>query len=143
MSVPDSPSDPLKKLLSDIGITILAFALSWLLIYDITQISYFAPLEKASDFETTDFYQIVDDRRSVRPYSDDIVVVGIDDLSRDEIADAIYMISLCSPAAVGIDILFGYQQPDDQKLVEAISALPNAVVPDTSSYIYSSFPVTA
>lgn len=140
MSVPDSPSDPLKKLLSDIGITILAFALSWLLIYDITQISYFAPLEKASDFETTDFYQIVDDRRSVRPYSDDIVVVGIDDLSRDEIADAIYMISLCSPAAVGIDILFGYQQPDDQKLVEAISALPNAVVPDTSSYIYSSCP---
>lgn len=130
----------LKNFLCDLAIVLLAFALSWFLIYDISSMSYFSPLEKSSDFETSDFYQLVSDSRAVRTLNDDIVVVSVDDLSREEITDALEMISLCDPAAVGIDILFGFPQDDDYRLVEVLSGMHNVVVPDTSSYIYSSCP---
>lgn len=130
----------LKKFLCDLAIVLLAFALSWFFIYDISSLSYFSPLEKSSDFETSDFYQVVSDRRAVRTLNDDIVVVSVDDLSRGEITDALEMISLCDPAAVGIDLIFGFPQDDDSRLVEVLSGMRNVVVPDTSSYIYSSCP---
>lgn len=130
----------LKSFLCDLVIVVLAFALSWFFIYDISSLSYFSPLEKSSDFETSDFYQLVSDSRAVRTLNDDIVVVSVDDLSRGEITDALEMISLCDPAAVGIDVLFGFPQEDDPRLVEVLSGMSNVVVPDTSAYIYSSCP---
>jgi len=128
----------IKNTLCDAAVVLLAFAVSWFLIYDISSLSYFAPLEKNSDFSATDFYQIVSDDRAVRTLNDDVAIVSVDGLSREEITDALEIISVCDPAAVGVDIYFGFPQPDDERLVGVLSELPNAVVPDTSAYIYSS-----
>ena len=136
MSVKLSPL--VKKIFRDVGIVLLAFVVSWVLVYDISSLSYFAPLEKASDFSPTDFYQIVSDNRAVRTLNDDVVIVSVDGLSREDITDVLEIIAECSPAAVGVDIIFGYPQPDDDRLVCVLSELPNVVVPDTSAYIYSS-----
>lgn len=128
-----------RSFLSDLVIVLLAFGLSWFFIYDFTSISYFSPLEKSSDFETSDFYQIAEDSKAMRRFCDDVVIVPVDGMSRREIADALALIDYCGPSATGIDILFGYPQPDDSYLIDILADMDNAVVvPDTSSYIYSS-----
>lgn len=120
---------------------LLAFALSWFFIYDFTSISYFSPLEKSTDFETTDFYQLAEDGRAVHRLCEEVVIVPIDGMSRQEIADVLARIDYCGPAAVGVDILFGYPQSDDSCFIDILSDMDNVVVvPDTSAYIYSSCP---
>ena len=58
----------MHKLFKAVGIALLAFVLSWFVAYDFTSLSYFAPLEKASDFIASDFYTLVADSRTVKKY---------------------------------------------------------------------------
>lgn len=125
------------KILRYTVVVLLAFLLSWFIVYDISSISYFSPIEKASDFETTDFYQIVDDGRAERRLDPDVVIVAIDDMSRGEIAEALEYLSYSRPAVVGVDIVFGYPQDGDERLVEALNDFAVVVVPDTTGYLYN------
>lgn len=120
----------LKKLLKVCGIAVLAFCLSWVVAYDFTSLSYFSPLEKASDFLASDFYALVADSRDVKKYEDRITVVGIDDLSRPEIAETLRAIASAHPKVTAIDILLPEHDLNDTVLVNAMNMLGNVVYAD-------------
>lgn len=120
-------------------IVAIAFVATWFLVYDVSQISYFAPADKTADFETSDFYQLVQQSRPVKKLCEDVVIVPIDGLSRGEIASVIDEVGAWQPAVIGVDLLWNYPQPEvDSYLVDVLSQLPcRVIVPDTASYIYS------
>lgn len=130
----------LTDLLSATAIVIVSFLTSKWLVYDFLSISYFAPMEKASDFRISDFYNIVADGREVRTLDSQIVVVNIDGCSRDMIADVVEQIDFCAPKAIGLDVLFDYPGPDDSHLLSVLSECENLVLP--VSVIYDSGKVT-
>ncbi len=87
-------------------------------------------MEKATDFRISDFYQLVADNREVRVQEHRVVIVGIDGLSREEIADVIEQVNYCAPKVIGLDLFFGYPQSAvDSLLVEVIRDCPNIVLP--------------
>lgn len=117
-----------------IGITLLTFLLSHFLIYDISSISYFAPMEKASDFTVSDFYQLVANRKDIRRLEEHVVIVSIDSCGRKEIGELIEAIDFCNPAAIGLDVFFNYPTTDDSLLIEAIEASDRLILPCSVEY---------
>lgn len=111
-------------------ITLMALLFSHLVIYDLMSVSFFSPMEKASDFRFSDFYTIVANDRAVHTLDSDIVIVSVDGCNRREIARTINDIDFCAPAAVGLDIAFSApSNPDDDPLTEALSLCANLVMP--------------
>lgn len=120
----------LRKFFKVCGIVVLAFCLSWFIAYDFTSLSYFSPLEKASDFLASDFYTLVADSRNVKHYEDRITVVGVDNLSRPEIAETLRTIAAARPRVTAIDILFPERDMSDTVLVNAMNMLGDVVYAD-------------
>lgn len=81
------------------------------------------------DFQLPDLFAQIADNRPVRKFDDRIVIVNIGRSGREEIAEALSILSLCGPKAVGIDINFAEPSDDDQLLIESLNSLPNAVLP--------------
>ena len=124
----------LSQLLKACAISAFAFLLSWLLIYDFTSLSYFAPMEKASDFLASDFYNLVAQNRKVKSYDDRIAVVSIDGLSRPEIAETFRAISEGQPKVLAVDVFFEERGDDtDIDLAESLSGLPMVIYPIAAS----------
>lgn len=90
-----------------LGITALAFVLSLLMVSPLSfsATSIFSPPER-QDFTISDFYTQVADRRPVRHLEDQIVLVDIGSMDREQIAQVISIISLCEPRSVGVDVMF-------------------------------------
>lgn len=120
------------RLLKSAGITALAFLLSWMLVQPISfsAMSIFAPPEK-EDFNISDFYAQIANKRPTRKLSRDIVIVDIGSADRAEIARLLEYISVYSPKAIGLDVMF--EQPrgaeTDSLLINALSLNPGIVVP--------------
>lgn len=111
-------------------VTLLALLLSHVIIYDLTSVSFFSPMEKASDFRFSDFYTLVANDRAVRTLDPDVVIVAVDGCNRREIARTLDDIDFCAPAAVGLDIAFtAPSDPDDDPLRDALAACENLVMP--------------
>lgn len=111
-------------------ITVMTLFFSHIVVYDLMSVSFFSPMEKASDFKFSDFYTIVADDRAVSILDDDIVLVPVDGLTRKEMAEIIDAIDFSSPAAVGLDIAFAPpSNPDDDPLAEALEDCANLVLP--------------
>lgn len=112
-------------------ITIGAFGISWFTSYDLSSISFFAPMEKVNDFKFSDFYMAVADNRDVRILDSDIIIVSVDGCDRRKIARAITDIDSCRPAIIGLDVAFGKprENADDKDLLAALSNTPNIVFP--------------
>ena len=68
----------LKQWIRIAGTVVLAYVISHFLIYDISSISYFKPMEKTKELAITDFYQIVANRKNVKPLEQNIAIVSID-----------------------------------------------------------------
>ncbi|MDE6120358.1 MAG: CHASE2 domain-containing protein, partial [Muribaculaceae bacterium] len=81
-----------------------------------------------TDFNITDFYNIVADSRNVRSLDPEIVLIDIADASRDEIADLVGALPAFSPKAVGLDITFVEKRPGDSYLIDAIRSNPNVTM---------------
>lgn len=94
-----------------------------------------------NDFDFLDIYTRVGDRTSVTKLSDDVVIVSIDDCSRDKIAHVIDAVNFCSPAAIGLDVFFIYPS-EDEALINSIKSCDRIVLPlalgeeNTESYFY-------
>lgn len=112
-------------------ITCLTLSASHFAVYDLTSISYFAPMEKAADFRFSDFYTLVANADpDIAIHNEDIVIVPVDGCTRVEIAQTIEDIDWCSPAAVGMDIGFTEpKNPDSDQLPEVLSTCDNLVLP--------------
>ena len=117
---------PLKAVV----ITVVTLLFSHVVVYDLMSVSFFSPMEKASDFRFSDFYTIVADDRAVSTLDKDIVIVPVDGYTRKAMARVIEDIDFCEPAAVGLDIAFAPpSNPDDDPLAEALSSCANLVLP--------------
>ncbi len=121
---------PPPRLLKALGITVLAFTLSTMLMRPFSfSASAFLSNPEKSDFAITDFYSIVADSRPVRQIDDQIVIININGLDRDGIASVLHLMPLLQPAAVGLDVAFIEPREDDTRLLAAIKACPNLVLP--------------
>lgn len=119
----------LVTLLTAIGITLVAFVLSWLVArpFGASMDTLLANSDK-KDFNMTDFYNIVADSRPVRDLEKDVVVINISGAGRPEITDLLNILSVIEPGAVGIDVTFNRRRPGDTLLLQAIDALPRVVL---------------
>lgn len=114
---------------STIGMMTVMCLLVWLVRYDISSISYFAPLEKVSNFTMEDFYQSVTDRRTTKQLCREVLIVAIDSCDRHQIADVLERIDYCQPAAIGLDVLFDYPTDNDSALMAAVAGCQHLVLP--------------
>ena len=74
---------------------------------DISSLDIFAPTNKRGDFKITDIYNAVEiNNNDNRPYSDYVVVVGIDKLDRRQTLEVINKVAQLHPAAIGLDFPF-------------------------------------
>ena len=80
-------------------------------------------------FDFSDVYMHVGDRRSVAELSNDVVIVSIDECSREGISHVIDAMKYLSPAAVGLDIFFLYSSAEGEELINSIKACNNIVLP--------------
>ncbi|MBD5304510.1 MAG: CHASE2 domain-containing protein [Bacteroides sp.] len=110
--------------------TLLAFVLSVALQAPFTAStsSIFSGPEKP-DFTITDIYAQIADGRPVRRMEDRIRIIDIGIGGREEIADALEILSFCEPKAVGLDIIFEQPSDDDSRLLAALQSTPNIVLP--------------
>lgn len=114
-----------------VAISLLAFILSWFVAYDFTSLSFFAPLEKASDFIASDFYAMVADSRVVKKYDSRISVVSIDNLSRYEIAEVLDTLASYDPQVIACDVIFQERGDDtDVALAESMSKFRKIIRPE-------------
>lgn len=121
--------------LKSVVITVMTLACSHLVVYDLMEVSFFSPMEKASDFRFSDFYTIVADDRAVSELDENIVLVPVDGLTRREMARAIDDIDFSGPAAVGLDIAFAPpSDPLDDPLAESLASCANLVMPVRVEY---------
>lgn len=122
--------DSLPVFWKSVIITIATLLFSHVVVYDLMSVSFFSPMEKAADFQFSDFYTIVADDRAVSIHDEDIVIVPLDGYTRKEMAKVIDDINFCGPAAVGLDIAFAPpSNPEDDPLAEAMASCTNLVMP--------------
>lgn len=119
-----------KRLYKAVGMTILAFALSSVLLAPFSfSASTLVSAPEKNDFEMTDFYAIVADARLVRTLDPDIVIVNIDNCNRNAIADVLTSVASCNPAVVGLDVMFSDPREGDEYLLAAIAECPDLILP--------------
>lgn len=112
----------------------MALLFSHVVIYDLMSVSFFSPMEKAADFQFSDFYTLVANDRAIRTLDSNIVIVPVDGCNRREMARAIDDIDYCAPAAVGLDIAFSApSEPADDPLAQSLSACAHLVMPVIAS----------
>lgn len=117
---------PLKALV----VTAMALLLSHVAVYDLMDVSFFAPMQKASDFRFSDFYTLVANDRAERVLDENVVIVSVDGCNRAQMARAIDDIDFCAPAAVGLDVAFNApSEPDSDPLPESLASCENLVMP--------------
>lgn len=128
-----------------VGITLLAVMLSRFVMYDISSLSVFSPMEKSNDFRMSDMYVSVaaDDSHS-KQVSNQITIVALDGCNRQDALDVIEIVSEFAPKVIGLDIVFREPTADDIQLFAVLNNTPNLVLPckiDTfeGQFIHSHF----
>lgn len=110
-----------------VAITLLAVALSKTLLYSFTSMLALKSSVEVKDYKLSDLYYSVANNSLPKRNSDDIVMVAIDGLSREEITALLYDIKAAEPKAIGIDVVFEYRYDGDSSLIEVTSD-PNVVM---------------
>lgn len=129
---------PLRALV----VTAMALLLSHVAVYDLMDVSFFAPMQKASDFRFSDFYTLVANDRAERVLDESVVIVSVDGCNRTQMARALDDIDFCAPAAVGLDVAFNApSDPDSDPLRESLASCENLVMPlelnENAEIVYS------
>lgn len=94
---------------------------------DFSSIDIFAPIEKKMDFQVSDIYNMLEEDKSERELSKDVVVVSIDELNREQLLALIDTVALYEPKAIGLDIYFSIPKADNSKLLDIVKNTPNMV----------------
>lgn len=125
-----SEKDMYRKFLINLtGIGLFALLLFNLPILNLTSLASLRPEHKNVDFESSDFYNLIADAREERALDDKVVIVPIDELSRQEIVSLIDDIYLCGPNAIGLDVFFQFPMSGDDRLVEVLKNTPSLITP--------------
>ncbi len=117
------------RILKALGITLLAFALSFILMqpFSFSAASLLSSSD-GNDFTINDFYNKVADSRLVSTLDSNIVIIDIAESDRDGIAEILETVALCGPRAVGLDVLFAEPREGDYRLIDAVKSCPNLVM---------------
>lgn len=138
VACPKKPLLPVKvfshTLWQSLCVTLLAFALSYTLAYDISSLSVLSSVEETADVALSDIYNVVAERRAVSRISDEVVLVGIDRCTRKEIAVVLEAVDWCEPKAVGLDVFFLHPSHEDATLLAALQNCRNLVLPTRVVY---------
>lgn len=121
-------SASLRDWIVAVAATVIGLLLSTLVIRGVLSFMAYLNADRG-DFEYTDIYERVAERRSVAVLSDEVVIVSVDGCSRSEIADVIDAVSFMSPSAVGLDLFFTYPSEDGSDVASALSSCDNVVLP--------------
>ena len=116
-----------KKWFRVITISMLSFVLSYSVLYKVISSPLFS-LQKGNDFEMSDFYNQVANNRPIRTLNTDIVIIGIDNCSRLDVANLVKTINYTQPKAIGLDVFFSYQSADDSLITATFNQTPNLVL---------------
>ncbi len=119
---------------------LLAIRLAQFILYDFSSIEMFAPLEKKLDFQVSDIYNAVEEKKQVVELSQDVIVVSVDECNREQTAELIRLIASYEPKAIGVDLSFMTKKANNDTLMDAITNTRNLVTatmvvkPDTGLY---------
>ncbi|MBR1809525.1 MAG: CHASE2 domain-containing protein [Paludibacteraceae bacterium] len=111
-----------KILLQSLIITLIAWGLTYLIKYDVTSLSAFAPMEKSNSFEMSDMYVTVADRQSQHKLDDNILLVSVDNCSRQKVVECLQTIQAYSPLCIGLDVIFPWETDNDDELLNILAA---------------------
>ena len=118
-----------KFIINLTGIGLFALLLYNLPLLDFTSLASLRPEYRNIDFESSDFYSLVADAKEERILDDKVVIVPIDELSRQDIISLIDDINLCEPSAIGLDVFFQFPMEGDDKLMEVLRNTPSLITP--------------
>lgn len=126
-----------KSLAQRIGISAAVTAISCLIAYAVivplseSLLGHLFSAPETSDFTMSDMFVQFADSRPVRHLDDRIVIVDIGYAGRAEIADALEVVSVSEPRAVGLDVNFPQEKSADVDawLTESILAQNEIVLP--------------
>lgn len=117
------------KLCQALGITVLAFTLSLVIMQPFTfSAATLISQNKNSDFDITDFYNVIADGRAVRTIDRDITILDIDGATREDVGHILAALPDFGPRAIGLDVMFDTPHDDDSELIEAVRNLPDMVM---------------
>lgn len=124
-------------------VVVMTWVLSFTVIDNIADMTSLQLSIERKDYIMSDVYNTVANKRPVLTLSDDILIVGVDGCSRNQIADIISIINDNNPAVIGLDILFTWEYEEDKALIESLKSCKNLVMPDkltldSEGNIYSS-----
>ena len=109
----------MKKWLGGLAIIVLSVGIagffSAFLNTDFSSIEMFAPVEKKMDFQVTDIYNMMAGDETERNMSQDVTVVLIDSLNREELMSLIDTIKHYEPKAIGLDIYFSILRAESHR----------------------------
>ena len=122
-------------------VTLLSLIILNISFNGVSILSLFSPLEGHTDFQLSDLYTKVADKRPVSKCSDRVIVMSTDDCSREEIVAMVDILRDFSPAAIGVDINFRYPTDDDRHMISVFDDCDNIVLPliISSEYDENSF----
>lgn len=106
---------------------LIAGLFSAMLSSDFSSIDIFAPIEKKVDFQVSDIYNMMEEAKSERELSDEVVVVSVDSLDREQLLTLIDTIRQYEPKAIGLDIYFSIKKGNNEVLYNTIRNTPNMV----------------
>ena len=111
----------IHTLIQVVIITAIAAVLSHTILRSLTSMLAMKSSVEVKDYQMSDLYNVVTNNSTVRELSKDVIIVGADGLSRDQIASAIDYISACNTKAISVDILFEYPYESDSTLINSIT----------------------
>lgn len=122
--------EELSPWLKAVIVTAVTMLFSKIVLYDLTSVSFFAPMEKASDFRFSDFYTLVENDSPEKILDRDIVIVPVDGCNRREMSKVFDDIDYCAPAAVGFDVFFSPpSDPENDPLALSLANCENLIMP--------------
>ena len=123
-----------KKYIMPMVVAILSLIIMTISINGFSIMSLFSPVDGKSDFQLSDIYTKVANRRGVSYCSDRVLVVASDNCNREELVGMIDVLETMHPAAIGIDINFQYPGHDDSYMLSLFDECHNLALPLIVSY---------
>lgn len=118
-----------------VAITAISLLFSKTTMYNLTSIPAMNSSMAGVEVRMSDIYNSVTCKMSTPRNSEDVVIVSVDDCTREDITEILNIIDDCSPSAVGLDIIYKKQKKHDKELIAAIRNCRNIVLPKrVSSY---------
>lgn len=89
------------------------------------------PFEHEADFAMSDFYTRTANRMIQPKLHPEIVILAVDGLSRDEIADVTAKADFLGANIIGLDVFMNTAMPYDEDVLDALGSCGNLVLPSS------------